>query len=228
MTNDLGRPISDVVLTVSVPGTDVLSARVPSGGSCSETESVRCAVGTLDPGEVATIRIRLRPLDQGTLRPLVTVRGDGVPAQRIRLGPVRVKAGPARLIVRKSTAVRLRRARAADQVSDSRGRGPPRGGRAAGARLRSPGSGLRLRSASRGGVLRDGRACWRLGRLLPGRRRRVTVVAEVTGRAGVVRNVAGARSTNLRRKRPVRSIAAVRVLTGVCASAAGPQARAAC
>jgi uncharacterized repeat protein (TIGR01451 family) len=232
VTNDLGRPIDDVVLTVSVPGTDVLSARVTDGERCTVREEVvRCAVGTLDPGEVATVRIRLRPLDRGTLRPVVTARGDGVPAQRISLGPVRVKPGPAQLIVRKS---------ARDEVA-----APGRlvkyrivvtaGRRAAAARrvrvCDLPGTGLRLRSTSRGGLLREGRACWRLGKIMPGRSRRLTVVARVTGRSGVVSNAARARSANLRGRGPAVSVARVQVAPlapEACAAATRPQAHAAC
>jgi large repetitive protein len=231
LTNDLGRPIDDVVETVSVPGADVIRARPTSGGRCTVRAAVRCALGPLAPGEQARIRVRLRPLDRGTLRPVVRVRGEGVATQRIRLGPVRVKAGSARLRIRKSTRAnftqqgRLLRYRI---VVTARRRA------AAAHRVRvcdRPGRGLRLRSASGGGVLRNGRACWRLGKLLPGRSRRLTAVARVTGTSGVVANTAVARSSNLRGRRKVADVARVQVapgFPGACAAAAGPHAHAAC
>ncbi len=94
-----------------------------------------------------------------------------------------------------------------------------------------PGTGLRLRSTSRGGLLRDGRACWRLGKIMPGRTRRLTVVARVTGRSGVVSNAARARSANLRGRGPAVSVARVQVAPlapEACAAATRPQAHAAC
>ncbi len=231
VTNDLGRPIDNVVATVEVPGADVLGARPTTGGRCTVREVVRCALGPLDPGEQATIRVRLRPLDRGSLRPVVRVRGDGVATQRFRLGPVRVKAGAARLTVRKSTGADVTRK---GQVLSYRIVVTAQRRAAAAHRVRvcdRPGRGLRLRSASRGGALRDGRACWRVGKLLPGRSRRLTAVAQVTGGSGVVANTAVARSTNLRGRRQVADVARVQVapqFPQVCAAAAGPLARAAC
>ncbi len=231
LTNNLDRPIDDVVATIDVPGADVLAARPSDGGRCTGDDPARCTLGDLDPGEEASVRIRFRPLDSGSLRPVVTARGDGVETQRLTLGPIRVKAGKAQLSVRKSAPLEVARTGRVIKyrIVVAAGR------RAAAAhRVRVcdlPGAGLRLRSASRGGVLRDGRACWRLGRLLPGRSRKLTVKAQLTGRSGVVTNTARARSTNLRRSGPVVSAAQVRVAPqppAACPAAAGPRARAAC
>jgi hypothetical protein len=231
LTNDLGRPIDDVVETVSVPGADVLGARPTTGGRCTVRAVVRCVLGPLDAGEQARIRVRLRPLDRGTLRPVVRVRGDGVATQRLTLGPVRVKAGSARLRIRKSTRANFTQQ---GRVLKYRIVVTARRRAAAAHRVRvcdRPGRGLRLRSVSRGGVLRNGRACWRLGKLLPGRSRRLTAVARVTGTSGVVANIAVARSSNLRGRRRVADVARVQVapgFPGACAAAAGPHAHAAC
>lgn len=228
VTNRLSRPVEDVVVSVSVPGADLLSAR--PGGSCTVADVARCTVGTLDPGEQASLRVRLRPRDGGVLRPVVTARGKGVAAQRLTVGDVRVKRGRARLrVTKRADAPVARRGRSVTYrivVTAAR--------RAATAhRVRVcdvPGAGLRLRSASRGGVVRDGRACWRVGKLAPGRKRELTAVARVTAGTGVVRNAARARGANLRGRARVVSVARLRVaptFPRACA-AAGPHARAAC
>jgi uncharacterized repeat protein (TIGR01451 family) len=231
VTNDLDRPIDDVVVTIRVPGAEVLSARPTDGGRCTGREVVRCSLGELAPGETANIRLRLRPLDQGRLRPRLTVRGDGIPTQSITLGPVRVKAGPARLTVRKAAGLK---------VAQSGGLVRYRvvvtaGTRAAAARrvrvCDLPGAGLRLLSASRGGTVRDGRACWRVGKLLPGESRRLTVRARVTSLFGVVSNAARAGAANARRGGPAVSVARVQVAPQspqACPAVARPRAQAAC
>ncbi len=66
--NTTDEPIEDVVVTIDVPGADVLSATVEGGGRCTVRDDVvRCPLGTLDPGEKATVRVRLRPADGGEL-----------------------------------------------------------------------------------------------------------------------------------------------------------------
>lgn len=74
-----------------------------------------------------------------------------------------------------------------------------------------PAAGLRLRSASRGGVLRNGRACWRLGKVAPGQSRTLRVTARVTAASGTVRNVARARAANLRARTSVVDAARLQV-----------------
>jgi large repetitive protein len=228
VTNDLGRPIEEVVLTVAVPGAEVLSARP---ARCTGEDVVRCSAGTLTAGEQVSVRVRLRPLDQGRLRPVVTARGKGVARQRFTLGPVRVRPGTALLTVHKSAGVELARRGRLVTYTIVVTAGRPA---AAARRVRVcdlPGPGLRLRSASRGGVLRDGRACWRLGKLLPGRSRRVTAVARVTGPSGVVSNAARVRSANRRSRGPAVSVARVHVVqrpSQACPAAASRYAYAAC
>ncbi|MGE5636773.1 MAG: hypothetical protein ACM3UV_07530 [Nocardioidaceae bacterium] len=229
VTNNRGRPIDDVVVTISVPNADLLSARPEGGGRCTGKAVVRCSFGTLSPGEKARVRVRLRPLDQGTLRPVVTARGTGVATRRFTLGPVRVRAGTARLTVHKSANVDVvrRGGLVKYRIVVAAGR---RAAAARGVRVCDvPGAGLRLPYAPRGGVLRDGRACWRLGKLMPGRRRSVTAIARVTRRIGVVSNAARASGANLRGRGPVASVARVYVVPSrACAASAGPKAHAAC
>ena len=225
VTNRLDRPVEDVVVTIDMPGADVLSA----GDRCRAGDVVRCRVGTLDPGESATVRVRLRPHDAGRLRPRVSVRGDGVANRRLRVPSVRVRAGLARLTVEKRAAATFARRGATVRyrivVAAARNAATARSVRV----CDTPGAGLRLRSASSGGRLRDGRACWRIGKLAPGRKRVLRTTARVTAGSGVVRNTARARAGNLRGRASVASVAGVRVApTFPRACPAGPRAFAAC
>ena len=227
--NTTDQPIEDVVITIDVPGADVLSARVEGGGRCKVTDVVRCPLGTLDPGERATVRVRFRPADAGELAPVVTIRGDGIPKLTRTLGPIRVKPGKARLVIRKRAGASV--APQGDIVSYRIVvRARKRGATAHGLRVCDvPGPGMRLRSVSHGRLL-GGRACWRIGKLAPGRSRTLKVRARVTAASGVVRNVATARAANLRRRPARASVARVRVVPAfprACASA-GPRAQAAC
>ncbi len=90
---------------------------------------------------------------------------------------------------------------------------------------------MRLRSASHGRILGDGRACWRIGKLAPGKQRTLKVRARITAASGVVRNAGIARATNLRGRPARAAVARVRVVPAfprACAAGAGPPARAAC
>ena len=228
--NTTDQPIEDVVITIDVPGADVLSATVEGGGKCTVRDDVvRCPLGTLDPGERATVRVRFRPADDGELAPVVTIRGDGIPKLTRTLGPIRVKPGKARLVIRKRAGAPV--APQGDIVSYRIVvRARKRGATAHGLRVCDvPGPGMRLRSVSHGRVL-GGRACWRIGKLAPGRSRTLKARARVTAASGVVRNVAIARAANLRRRPARASVARVRVVPAfprACASA-GPRAQAAC
>ena len=206
--NRLSRAVENVRTTTSLSNADVLSA---TGGDCSAGEAVRCRLGTLEPGERVTVRIRLRPLDRGALRAKVTIRGTGVATQRLTLGPVRVRPGRAQLTITKRAGASVaRRGRSvAYRIVVTAAR---RAATAHGVRVcDTPGVGLRLRSASRGGVLRGGRACWRIAKLAPGARRTLRVIARVMARSGTVRNAARARGANVRRGASLLSIARVRV-----------------
>jgi uncharacterized repeat protein (TIGR01451 family) len=231
ITNRLDRPVEDVVATISFPGADVLSATVGTRACSVDDDVARCRLGTLDPGEDATVRVRFRPHDEGVLRPVVTVRGNGVAATRLTPGEIRVEPGRARLKIRERAAVSI-----AEQGQSVTYRIVVSAGRRAATARRVrvcdvPGAGLRLRSASRRGVIRDGRACWRLGKLPPGRSIRLKAVARVTAATGLVSNAARARGSNLRGRSPVASVAGVRVvpfLPRACAAAVAPRAHAAC
>ena len=156
VTNDLGRPIRDAVLTVEIPAADVLSAAAPKlhrrGRRAVPRRHAR-------PGEQASVRVRLRPFDQGRLRPVVTARGEGVARQRSRWARTRQTGQGA--AHRPQVGRRGRRpTRAARHVPDRCDRASPRGGRAESARLRPAGSrpavALRLarrRAARRAGLL---------------------------------------------------------------------------
>ena len=229
--NTTGQPIEDVVVTIDVPGADVLSASVEGGGRCKVTDVVRCPLGTLDPGERATVRVRFRPFDAGELAPVVTVRGDGIPKRTRTLGPIRVKPGKTRLVIRKRAGASV--APKGDVVPYRIVvRARKRGATAHGVRVCDvPGPGMRLRSVSHGRVLGDGRGCWRIGKLAPGRHRTLKVRARITAASGVVRNAGIARAKNLRGDRARASVARVRVVPAfprACAAGAGPLARAAC
>ena len=117
------------------------------------------------------MRVRLRPHDAGRLRPRVSVRGDGVANRRLRVPSVRVRAGLARLTVEKRAAATFTRRGATVRyrivVATARNAATASSVRV----CDTPGTGLRLRSASSGGRLRDGRACWRIGKLAPGHKR---------------------------------------------------------
>ena len=95
------------------------------------------------------------------------MRGDGIPKQTRRVGPVTVKPGKARLTIHKCA-----RASVAPQGRTVGYRivvrAGKRGATAHGLRVCDvPRAGLRLRSVSGRAVLRDGRACWRIGKLAP-------------------------------------------------------------
>ncbi len=207
VTDHLSRPIEDVVVTIDVPGATVLS----TPGNCTVGDVVRCPVGTLDPSEQATVRVRIRPHDSGTLRPVVSVEGEGVAARALSVPAVRVKAGRARLSVSKRAVASFARPGRTVAyrivVAAARTAATARGVTV----CDEPSAGLRLRTASRGGVLRNGRACWRLGKLAPGRSRTLRVTARVTASSGAVRNVARARATNLRARASVADAARLRV-----------------
>ena len=163
--NTTDEPIEDVVVTIDVPGADVLSATVEGGAKCKVGDVVRCPLGTLAPGERATVRVRFRPADRGELAPVVTIRGDGIPKLTRTLGPIRVKPGRSRLAIRKRAGASV--APQGDVVGYRIVvRARKRGATAHGLRVcDAPGPGMRLRSVSHGRVL--GRT-----RLLEGRQAR--------------------------------------------------------
>ena len=229
--NTTDEPIEDVVVTIDVPGADVLSATVEGGAKCKVGDVVRCPLGTLAPGERATVRVRFRPADRGELAPVVTIRGDGIPTLTRTLGPIRVKPGRSRLAIRKRAGASV--APQGDVVGYRIVvRARKRGATAHGLRVcDAPGPGMRLRSVSHGRVLGDGRACWRVGKLAPGRHRTLKVRARITAASGVVRNAGIARARNLRGDPARAAVARVRVVPAfprACAAGAGPLAHAAC
>ncbi|HWK26533.1 MAG TPA: NEW3 domain-containing protein [Solirubrobacter sp.] len=185
--NRLDHPIRDVVVTVTVPGADLLSGTA-AGRRCSGGgRELRCPVGTLAPGQGATVRLRVRARRPGTLRPVVTVRGDGVAAQRVTV-VVRVKAGPPRLTVRKRALSSFGRPGGLVHYRITV-RAAASGAAVRGVRLcDEPGAGLRLL----------GPRCRRLGTLKGGRSATRTVSARVLAASGTVRNVARVRAKNAR------------------------------
>ena len=231
-TNTTDAPIEDAVVTIDVPGADVISARIEGGGRCTvRDEVVRCELGTLDPGEKVVVRVRLRPADRGQLRPVVTVRGDGIATRSFTLGPITIKPGKARISVHKRAGASFA-PRGATVGYRIVVRVRKRGATAHGLRVcDTPGPGMRLRSVSHGRVLGDGRGCWTLGKLAPGKHRILKAKARITAARGVVRNAAIARARNLRGNPARASVASVRVVPAfprACAVSAGPRARAAC
>ena len=191
---------------------------------------MRCPLGTLAPGERATVRVRFRPADGGELAPVVTIRGDGIPKLTRTLGPIRVKPGK---VAARDPQARGRLRRAAGRLVAYRivVRARKRGATAHGLRVcDAPGPGMRLRSVSHGRVL-GGRACWRIGKLAPGRRRTLKVRARITAASGVVRNARIARAGTSAATPRAPRVARVRVVPAfprACAAGAGPLAHAAC
>ncbi len=219
VVNKSVEPVEDAVLSFSARGADVISAELPGGRRCAVADDVvRCPLGTLAPGEEATVRLRLRPRDRGVLRPRITLRGDGAEARRVTLKPVRVRKGQARVSIHKTA-----------RVAFARSGGVVRYRIIVAAAARAA-TAHDVRVCDLAGVglrLRRGRACWRLGKLAPGEARKLSAVADVTVPDGVVRNTARARASNARghleRRRPACAAARAR---GVAAAA--PRARAAC
>lgn len=229
VTNELDRPVENVVVTVEVPGAAILSATA-EGGTCTVGEVVTCTFASLAAGAQAKVRVRVRPRKAGTLRPIVTVTGDGVPSVRVTAEGVRV-AGKARLSVHKRAAVSA--ARAGQTVAYRLTVKAASGGVAAKRVLLCdrPGTGLRLVSASHGGVLRKGLACWRFATIKAGRSVTVKAVARIGASGGVVRNAALVRAANVRGGAPRASVARVRVepgRAGACSAATRPLGNAAC
>ena len=227
VTNRLDHPAQDAVITISIPGADLLAATAGPDRRCRVGKVVRCQLGTLDPGEKAAVRVRLRPHDRGRLRPVVTISAKSVAARRLSVGTIRVKTGRARLSVHKrATVSAARRGRAVTYRIDVTA--ARRAATAHGVRVCDiPGPGLRLRSASRGGVLRGGRACWQLGTVAAGRRIRLAVVARVTAGEGAVRNAARVNGANLRGRSAIARLIVAPSRVQAC-DAAASQAQAAC
>ena len=173
--------------------------------------------------------MRFRPADDGELAPDVTIRGDGIPKLIRTLGPIRVKPGKARLVIRKRAGASV--APQGDIVAYRIVvRARKRGATAHGVRVcDAPGRGMRLRSVSHGRLL-GGRACWRIGKLAPGRSRTLKVRARVTAASGVVRNAPPPARRTCAAGRCARASRAC----GWCrrsrarAQRAGPRAQAAC
>lgn len=256
LENVTERPIDDVVVVVRVPGASVLSASVGSGrcsvgdgaddkagsGSAGAGGSiVTCRVGTLDPGERVTVRVRAEPLRAGTvLRPVVTVRGAGIETQRVVVrGVGRVKR-PAGLHVTKRASAR--RARPGQVVSYRIVVRSVGGVAARGVRVCDvPGAGVRLLSVA-GRAVAGERACWSVrGPLKPGASRGFVVAARVGNgfvRGATVGNAARASAANVADAGAgavSRALVEVAPLSlTVCGSAASavstasPKARAAC
>lgn len=225
--NRLDHPVQDVVITISIPGADLLSATAGPGNHCGVGKIVRCRLGTLGPGEKAAARVRLRAHDRGRLRPVVTISGNGVAARRLSVGTIRVKSGRARVSVHKrATVSAARRGRAVTYRIDVTA--ARRAATAHGVRVCDiPGSGLRLRSASHDGVLRGGRACWQLGTVAAGRTIRLAVVARVTAGEGAVRNAARVSGANLHGQSAIARLFVAPSRVQAC-DAAESQAQAAC
>ncbi|MDW5593919.1 NEW3 domain-containing protein [Conexibacter stalactiti] len=254
LANETSAPIADVVVTVAVPGARLLSASVEEGRCVIEGAIARCAVGTLDPGERVVLRVRAVPRRAGALlRPVVTVRGDGIATRRIVVRGAGRVARPAALRVTKRASVR--RARPGEVVSYAIVVRSVGGVAARGVRVCDvAGPGVELLSivGSVGTVSRSStRVCWKAARALaPGRALRFGVDARVGGErggAGVaaelaggrlvsVANVARAVGANVAGGRVATARVVVRVVPlrpGPCAAAAAgwpgsPTARAAC
>ncbi|MDO8209118.1 DUF11 domain-containing protein [Conexibacter sp. CPCC 206217] len=246
LENVTGRPIDDVVVTVSVPGARVLSVSV-GGQRCSVGDDAAsasggsvatCRIGTLDPGERATVRVRVEPRRAGTvLRPVVTVRGAGIETQRVVVrGVGRVKR-PAGLHVTKRASTR--RARPGQVVSYRIVVRSVGGMAARGVRLCDvPGVGVRLLSV--GGRLVPGeRTCWSVrGLLKPGASRSFEVAARVGNgfvNGATVTNAARASAANVaglgavsRARVEVAPLSLTVCGSAVSAASAAPRARAAC
>lgn len=243
LENETSAPIADVVVTVAVPGARLLSASVEDGRCVVSGEIARCTVGTLDPGERVVLRVRAVPRRAGALlRPVVTVRGDGIATRRIVVRGAGRVARPAALRVTKRASVR--QARPGEVVSyaivvRSVGGAPARDVRVCD--VAGPGVELLSIVGSSGTSSRSPtRVCWKAARsLAPGQALRFGADARVggggvRGRAVSVTNAAravGANGAGERVSAAARALVRVVPLApGPCAVAAAdsPTARAAC
>jgi uncharacterized repeat protein (TIGR01451 family) len=188
--NTTAAPIDDVVVTVRVPGASVRSARIAGGRACSTHGGVAtCPVGRLQAGESAVVRMRVRPRRAGgVVRPVVTVRGDGIAAEHLTARAVRVAAPPALRVTKRALVQLARPGQAIGWTIVVRSVG---GSAARGIRVCDrPGAGLELTGAAG--------PCWRVRSLAPGRARSFRAFTRVTrSGAGRVVNTARATATNV-------------------------------
>lgn len=180
LENTSGRAIDDVVVTVSVPGADVLGATARAGRCTASGSVARCAIGTVDAGERVVVRLRVRPRSGSAgraVRPVVTVRGTGISPQRVVLRGGRAAVAPAALRV--SVRSSARTVRPGGSVS------------------------FRVRVRSVGGVAARGvRLCWRVAPAL--------TPTSVSGAGAVLRRSGAAcLSRPLRALAPGRSVSFV-------------------
>lgn len=198
-----------VVDTPRLPLT-VVSTR-PSQGSCERGLPIRCQLGTLQPGQTATIEVVAKPRAAGTLRNAASVTGDQPdpnPANNISRASVRVRG---KLAVSK---VANRRVVAAGSRVSYRIRVTNKSGFALrDVRVcdRLP-AGLTYVSAKPTGRISGGQRCWTIARLGAGKTATIRLIARaLPGASGVKVNRVTAKAPDTNTARARR---AVRIVGG--------------
>lgn len=211
-----------VVVTDRVAGpAEILSAR-PSQGTCVVGDhTVRCELGTISAGGTATVRVRVRPDELGTLVNRVGVTSgatDPTPVGELPALRARVAEGRGVLHLRKRERA-LRPSRPGGGLQDHAAL--DRGGqRPAPARCDRPPGGLVLISA-RGTRIRNGRACWSIRALAPGARRVLRLNARVVATAATgLRNTARVEARNAATRSAAAPLRVGPVRQGPCAASA--------
>ena len=71
-----GAPANEVTVTDQIPAETTLLSASTSQGSCSGTATVICKLGSLDEGLSATVTLRVRPNEAGSVSNTATVSGN--------------------------------------------------------------------------------------------------------------------------------------------------------
>jgi uncharacterized repeat protein (TIGR01451 family) len=75
VTNKGPGPATNVQLTDPLPGTVILLAVTPSQGTCTSGPILNCALGVIQPGQVVTVTVLVRPTATGRLENTATAVG---------------------------------------------------------------------------------------------------------------------------------------------------------
>ena len=176
------------------PQADLLGAR-DTGARCGTRLPVTCELGTMLPGEVRNVALRIRPRSAGRLA--VTAAAAGTrpePSYTDNLRGASARAAPGRARVTLRATVSPRRVTAGAPVAvvlTVRNPGPVAATRLR-VCLRPPGALEGVRAP--GATLAGGRACWTLASLRPGASRRY----RLTGTAGASAGAASAVAATVR------------------------------
>ncbi|HVY96684.1 MAG TPA: hypothetical protein VHA54_06960 [Solirubrobacterales bacterium] len=192
-------PATDVVFTDAASGRAELLGLSSDRGSCERQLPIVCRLGTLAPGAMAHLRVRLRPLEAGAFAntgAATATSADPDPGNDSSTARAEVRPRPARLTLRKrATRGTLAPGRTVAFVIAVGARpGPDARDVRVCDRVPKP-----LEIVVAPGAERSGRRiCWAIDRLAGGATRRLQFLARLrrAPRDGVVRNVAVAGAAN--------------------------------